>query len=162
MAELKTRATRRSAAAFLGAVTDPDQRKDARQLHAIMRRAAGAPAVMWGPSIVGYGQCRLHYPSGRVLDWFPVGFSPRKGQLVLYLQGALTEHGALVKRLGRVKTGKGCIYLKRLADVDTGALEALIRASAKGAGGSRPAGRAKPRAKAPAGRASGGPARRKR
>ena len=161
MAELKTRATRSSAAAFLAAVPDPAQRKDARQLHAMMRRASGAPAVMWGPSIVGYGQCQLHYPNGRVLDWFPVGFSPRKGQLVLYLQGALTEHGALVKRLGKVKTGKGCLYLKRLEDADAGALEALIRASATGGAGSQRAGRAKPGAKAPDRRAAKGPTRRR-
>jgi len=131
MAELKTRPTTRSATAFLAAVPDPVQRKDAQQVHTLMRRVTGAPAVMWGPSILGYGRYLLRYPNGRELDWFKVGFSPRKGQLVLYLMGGYKAHTALLKRLGRIKTSKACLYVKRLADIDLKILEALLRASVK-------------------------------
>jgi hypothetical protein len=128
MAEMKTKATRTSVATFLKSVP-ADRREDCQALVAMMQKATGAPPVMWGPSIVGFGSRRLVYDSGRELDWFHVGFSPRKAELTLYGVG-LDE--AALEKLGRHKTGKGCLYIRRLAEVDTKVLRGMIAASVKG------------------------------
>jgi hypothetical protein len=112
---------------FLAAVPDERRRADAETLRTMMREMTGEPAVMWGPSIVGFGSYRRSYDSGRTGDWPLVGFSPRKQQLVVYLVGGYeVRHTSVLARLGPHKTGKGCLYLKRLDGIDEGALRELI------------------------------------
>lgn len=129
MATLKTQPTDQTVEAFLAAVPDPARRADAQALCACMTRITGEPPQMWGTAIVGFGTYHYVYASGREGDWFKVGFSPRKGELVLYLRTPLESQGELLARLGKHKTGKGCLYLKRMSDADSEVLEALIRAS---------------------------------
>ena len=97
----------------------------------VMKAAVGTPPKMWGPSIVGFGHYHYKYASGRENDWFLAGFSPRKHDLTLYLMSGLDRHDALVTRLGKYKTGKSCLYIKRLADVDIAVLKELIAESVK-------------------------------
>ena len=123
MAEIKTKPTGESPTAFINRLED-ERRKDCRELIALMRDATGKPAKMWG-SIVGFDTCRLKYASGREIDFMLIGFSPRKQNLVLYLGPGLA-HKNLLAKLGKHSTGKGCLYLKRLDDVDRGVLRALI------------------------------------
>jgi hypothetical protein len=127
MAELKTKARRASASAFLAALPDPRLRKEARFIAALMRRLTGKPARRWGPSIVGFGDVRLRYASGRKVDWFLVGFSPRRPALVLYLGLGDVLSAAAVKKLGPHKRGMGCLYLKSLEGIDLAVLEGLVR-----------------------------------
>lgn len=129
MATLKTQPTEQSVEAFLALVPDPGRREDALALSALLTRITGESPVLWGAGLVGFGRHHFVYESGREGDWFRVGFSPRKGELVLYLQAGFEAHRDLVARLGRHKAGKGCLYLKRLGDADPEVLEALIRAS---------------------------------
>ena len=129
MAELKTRRTKASVSAFLAGIPDLVQRKDATALAALIRKVTREAPAMWGSSIVGYGEMTYTGSNGRTVDWFPVGFSPRKAALTLYLMGGLTIHADLLKSLGRHKVGGGCLYLPRLADVDTAVLARLIAAS---------------------------------
>ena len=132
MAELKTQPTGASVARFIDAIPDPARREDCRTLVALMTRAAGAKAEMWGPSIVGFGRFRYERRSGEGLEWFLVGFSPRKQDLTVYVMGGLHENSALLARLGKHrKSGGGCLYLRRLADVDMNVLETLIERSAE-------------------------------
>ena len=129
-AENKTQATGADVAAFLEAVPDPVRRADGIALDAMMRRVTGEEPRMWGPTIVGYGEYRYRYDSGREGEMCRTGFSPRKAELVVYLVGQFEIHAAeaaaLFARLGKHRTGKSCLYIKRLADVDTGALEELV------------------------------------
>jgi hypothetical protein len=126
MAEPKTRETKASVATFLGTIADAERRKDCRTVAAMMRRATGCAPKMWGTAIVGFGRQPLKYASGRELDWPRVAFSPRKGDLTLYV-GPPEEKADLLKRLGKHKSSKACLYIKRLADVDQKVLEAVIR-----------------------------------
>lgn len=126
MAENKTRATAEDVAAFIERVSDDNRRADARALCAIMERATGEPARMWGTSIVGFGRYRYRYDSGREGEAGPVGFSPRAKELVLYLAAHSQRTPDLLARLGKHKEGKSCIYVKSLADLDEGVLEELI------------------------------------
>ncbi|MGY0008070.1 DUF1801 domain-containing protein [Micromonospora sp. I033] len=112
---------------FLAAVPDDRRRADAERLCALLREVTGEPPVMWGPSIVGFGSYHYVYASGHTGDWPLVGFSPRKQQLVLYLVGGFEErYPSVLARLGPHKTGKGCLYLKRLDAVDESALRELV------------------------------------
>jgi hypothetical protein len=129
-AELKTKATAGSVAKFLGAL-DPDRRRDCEILVRLFSRVTKAPPKMWGSSIVGFGDHHLVYESGRELDWFVAGFSPRKKDLTLYLMGRKPLDAKLAKRLGKHATGKGCLYIRRLADVDLDVLEEIARQSAR-------------------------------
>lgn len=129
MAELKTQRTGASVTAFLSAIGDPARRKDARALAALFRKATGRAPAMWGPAIVGYGEMTYQGRSGRSVVWPPVGFSPRKAALTLYLMGGLKAHAVLLKRLGPHKIGGGCLYIRRIADVDTTVLTRLIAKS---------------------------------
>lgn len=133
MAENKTQKTRASVSAFLNAIADPARRKECRIVARLMKDATGAPARMWGPSIVGFGDVCCRYTSGREINWFLTGFSPRKDNLTLYLVPSLDGHGALLKMLGRHSTGKSCLYLKRLEDVDQAVLKRLIADGVKAA-----------------------------
>lgn len=129
MADIKTKPTKASVTAFISALPDPEQRKEAKTLVALFRRVTGQPARMWGPTIIGFGRYHYRYPSGHEADMCRAGFSPRKGSHVLYVLNGAPGQAALLKRLGKHKTGKVCLYVKRLADVDLGVLEELVVAS---------------------------------
>jgi hypothetical protein len=129
MAELKTKATSASVADFLNAIEDDERRKDCKTVAKIMQKATGAKPKLWGPSIVGFGDHHYKYASGRELDWFLTGFSPRKKDLTLYIMPGFERYDALMASLGKHSTGKSCLYIKRLADVDTSVLEKLVTAS---------------------------------
>lgn len=126
MAENKTQPTKASAAKYIDALEDPQQKKDCKQLVKMMRAATGERAVMWGPSIVGFGTHHYKYDSGREGDIMIVGFAPRKGQISLYLTCDIQQMAPLLAKLGKHKTGKGCLYIKRLADVDVDVLKQMI------------------------------------
>lgn len=126
MAENKTKATAADAQAFLTAIENPQRRADGQALATIMTRISGEPPVMWGPSIVGFGLHRYKYESGRQGEICSIGFSPRKAALVLYLSCDLDSSQALLDRLGKHERGRGCLYLKKLADVDAEVLEEMI------------------------------------
>jgi len=125
MAENKTKATRVSPTAFIKKVANEQQRKDAKELIAMMQKITGEPPKMWGSSIIGFGTCHYVYDSGREGDICLMGFSPRKPNLVLYIGAALQDE-SLTSKLGKYKTGKGCLYIKRLDDVDRRVLRTLI------------------------------------
>jgi hypothetical protein len=124
---LKTVKTTESVSAFLANVQDPERRRDCRTVAAMMRRATGASPRMWGPSIVGFGDYHYKYETGREADWFEIGFSPRKGDLTLYVMGGIERHPELLRQLGKHSTGRSCLYIKRLAEVDLGVLDQVIR-----------------------------------
>ncbi|MDH4742817.1 DUF1801 domain-containing protein [Sphingomonas sp. CBMAI 2297] len=128
MAELKTKATEVSVADFVAAVPDEARRADAEAVCAMMARLTGEPPKMWGPSIIGFGSYRYTYDSGRTGEMCRIGFSPRKAELVLYLLDGNADQSEVLSRLGRHRTGKGCLYVKRLADVDADVLEEIVRA----------------------------------
>jgi hypothetical protein len=127
--ENKTKETAVSAGDYIEAVADDAQRIDARKIAAMMERLSGHVPKMWGPSIIGFGSYHYKYDSGREGDMCRIGFSPRKGNTVLYLIGGFEERGALLSKLGKHKTGKSCLYIKRLNDVDEAVLEQFIVAS---------------------------------
>ena len=131
MAKLKTTRTNASVAAFLGAIADDARRRDCHAVLQIMKRATSAEPKMWGASIVGFGSYHYKYESGREGDWFVAGFSPRKAALTLYIMTGFKRHTALMGKLGKHKTGVGCLYIKKLADVDLSVLEELIQESVK-------------------------------
>lgn len=129
MAEIKTKATEVSVDSFLEGVADPQKREDAKKVRALMERISGKPAKMWGPSIVGFGQYHYRYDSGHEGTMCRMGFSPRAKELVLYVLDGSEEGDALLARLGKHRTGKSCLYVKRLSDVDEGVLEEIARRS---------------------------------
>jgi Domain of unknown function (DU1801) len=131
MAEPKTKLTKESVTAFLKRATDEATRADCLALVRLMEEASGEKARMWGTSIVGFGLTHLVYASGREVDWPLIAFSPRKKELTLYGMGGADRHPELMKKLGKHGTGKGCLYIKRLADVDMKVLKALVTASVK-------------------------------
>jgi hypothetical protein len=126
MSENKTKPTKLSVAAFIDALTDPSRRADAKALVKLMKRAAGEKPQMWGPSIIGFGSYHYRYDSGREGDMPLIGFSPRKSATVLYNTHASSDSKVLLGKLGKHTTGKGCLYIKKLADVDQKVLEAMI------------------------------------
>jgi hypothetical protein len=126
MADNKTRPTRASVTAFMSAIGDRQMRADAMKVAAMMRRATGKRARMWGPSIVGYGSYHYRYASGREGDFMIAGFSPRKQALTIYIMPGFSRFEDLMSKLGKYKTGKSCLYIRRLADVDEAVLERLI------------------------------------
>ena len=127
MAELKTRKTAASVTDFLNGIADERKRQDSFALLELMREATGQEPKMWGANIVGFGDVHLRYETGRELDWFPVGFSPRKQNLTVYIHEGFPDYQPLLDRLGKYKTGKSCLYINKLADVDTGVLKEIIR-----------------------------------
>jgi len=131
MAELKTKATTASVSGFLASVKDEQRRNDCLTLVKMLQQVTRAEPKMWGTSIVGFGDYRYVYETGRELDWFLVGFSPRKEALTLYLMPGSVEFAAALKTLGKHKTGKGCLYIKKLADVDERSLKTLVQESVK-------------------------------
>jgi hypothetical protein len=129
MAELKTKKTNASVAKFLNGVTDEQRRKDCFKLVDIMKAATKLEPAMWGTSIVGFGRHQYKYTSGRELEWFLVGFSPRKQDLTLYIMPGVERYPALMQKLGKHKTGKSCLYIKSLEDIDLPTLKQLIKES---------------------------------
>lgn len=129
MAELKTKKTDASVAAFIRAIPDARVRADCKAVAALMEMVTKAKPKMWGTSIVGFGTYHYTYASGREGDWPICAFSPRKAALTLYIMAGFEKYDALMAKLGTFKTGKSCLYLKRLADVDARVLEALVKES---------------------------------
>ena len=123
MAEPKTQKTQASVAQFIAAVEDETRRKDAKAVDKLMREISGEKPVMWGPSIIGYGAY-----DGATGKWPRIGFSPRKANLVLYIMDGY-EREPLMEKLGKHKTGKSCVYVNKLADVDAGVLRKLVERS---------------------------------
>lgn len=126
MAGNKTQATTADVADFLDSVPDPKRRADAKAVAAMMERVSGEPPVLWGRSILGFGRYQYRYESGREGEMARIGFSPRAKELVLYLIGGFARHQALMDRLGRVRLGKSCLYLRSLDDIDREVLEQLF------------------------------------
>jgi len=131
MAETKTRPTAQSVSAFIASIDDDQRRKDARTLLALMKKVTKKPAKMWGPSIIGFGSYHYVYDSGHEGDACVTGFSPRKSALTIYVMPGFTEYGPLLKKLGKVKTGKSCLYIKKLDDIDMPTLETLVSRSVR-------------------------------
>ena len=130
MAELQTKKTGKSVSEFLGGIKDDAVRKDCKALLAMFKEATGAPARMWGPAIVGFGN--YHYRSkSQEYEWFLAGFSPRKQNLTLYLMSGYEPFPELMGKLGKHSTGKSCLYIKRLSDVDVPTLKKLMQQSVK-------------------------------
>jgi hypothetical protein len=125
MAELKTKRTDASVKDFLSSVEE-DRRDDCQTIVKMMKKATGAEPKMWGPSIVGFGEYKYRYPDGREMDWMLAAFSPRKRELVLYFMPGFERYNAHLAKLGKHKTGKSCLYIKRLADVDLTVLQQMI------------------------------------
>lgn len=126
MAQNKTRATDLSVQAFLEATENPKRREDAFALDALFRRITGYQPKMWGPSMVGYGSYHYIYESGREGDFLATGFAPRKANLSIYIMPGYQDYSSILARLGKHKTGKSCLYLNNLSNVDLSVLEELI------------------------------------
>lgn len=131
MAELKTKKTELSVEEFLGKIEDKEQQQDARTIIELMQKATKSPPKMWWSAIIGFGDRHLVYDSGRELDWFVIGFSPRKNALSLYLSFDINSCPLLAK-LGKYKTGKGCLYIKKLSDIDMSILKQMITEATRG------------------------------
>src|SRR4026207_1960765 len=129
MAELKTKKTKASVAAFLDQISDEQRRKDCQRVLKIMKEATGEQPRMWGSSIVGFGAYKYRYASGHEGEWPIIGFSPRKNDLTLYIMPGFADHTELMAKLGKHKTGKSCLYIKKLDDVELPVLKKLITKS---------------------------------
>ncbi len=128
-AEIKTKKTDESVEDFLDRIADEKVRDDSRKITALMEKATGAKPKMWGTAIVGFGERHIKSKSGREVDWMEIGFSPRKANLTLYLNMGEGWDTETLSRLGKHKTGMGCLYFKRLSDVNEEVLENLITKS---------------------------------
>lgn len=131
MATLKTQKTKASVTQFINAIQDEQQRKDAKVLHKLFIDATGEKPAMWGTAIIGYGNYHFKYASGREGDWMLTGFSPRKGNLSLYIHPRNVSP-KLLKQLGPNTPTMGCLYIKRLSDVDQNVLKKVIAEGIKG------------------------------
>lgn len=127
--ENKTQPTEVSVSDFLASIDDEQKRADSQVVAQLMEAATGEPPKMWGPSIVGYGTYHYVYASGREGDWMITGFSPRKTALTVYLMAGVERQTELLAKLGKYKTGKSCLYIKRLSDVDLDVLREMIGVS---------------------------------
>lgn len=129
MAEVKTKPTGVSVDSFLKKVPDAEQRADSYAIMAMMKDITGFEPKMWGPSMIGFGDYHYQYESGHEGDCFMMGFSPRKGQMTLYFMPDAEQYESQLKKLGKHKTGKSCLYFKRLADVDVDVLREMFEIS---------------------------------
>ncbi len=129
MAELKTKQTEESVEKFLNSVKDKKQRADSFEVLKMFKQITKEKPKMWGPSIIGFGKYHYKYASGREGDWPIAAFSPRKGNLTLYLMPGFDEKSETMKKLGKFKTGKCCLYIKKLEDVKLSVLKELINSS---------------------------------
>jgi hypothetical protein len=131
MAELKTKENTASVSAFLKSIPDEQRREDAMAVAEMMQAVTKTKPKMWGTSIVGYGTQHYKYASGREGDWFRTGFSPRKDSLTVYITSSFEQYPDLMEKLGKYRTGKSCLYIKKLSDVDQRVLKQLITRSLK-------------------------------
>ena len=131
MAELKTRKTGASVAAFLNGIADDEVRRDCKTVAEIMQKATGSKGQMYGSAIVGFGTRRVRYADGREIEWMMTGFSPRKQNIVLYVLGNVEGQNELLKTLGSHSRGKGCLYIKRLSDVHMPTLKKIVTGTVK-------------------------------
>ena len=132
MAEIKTKPTAASVEDFINTVKDEQKRKDSFVLLEMMKKASGEEPKMWGSSLIGFGNVRLKSPAtGREVDWLRIGFSPRKANLSLYLTRNIKKQAVALKKLGKHKTGKGCLYINKLEDIDIKVLKGMIEVSLK-------------------------------
>ncbi len=129
MAELKTKQNDQSVTDFLKAVPDERRRDDSFVILDLMKEITGQEPKMWGDSIIGFGNYHYKYATGREGDWFVTGFSPRKQNLTLYIMSGFDEYDELLKKLGKYKTGKACLYINKLADVEISVIKELIQKS---------------------------------
>jgi hypothetical protein len=127
MAELKTKATEQTAESFIEKIPDEKVQQDCHGLIKLMKKVTGSKPKMWGSSIIGFGQYHYKYESGHEGDMCMVGFSPRKANFSLYIMGGLEKQQALMKKLGKHKASKGCVYIKKLEDVDLKVLESMVK-----------------------------------
>ena len=131
MSENKTQPTNVPVEDFIAAVDHPGRREDAVWLDGVFREVTGFTPRMWGPSLIGYGSYHYKYDSGREGDFLATGFSPRKGNMVLYILPGYEDYGPILERLGKYRKGRSCLYLGRMSGVDEGALRDLIAAGLK-------------------------------
>ncbi|MFA5834718.1 MAG: DUF1801 domain-containing protein [Bacteroidota bacterium] len=132
LVEIKTKPTLANVEDFINSVKDEQKRKDSFALLEMMKKATGEEPVLWSSSIIGFGNKRYKSPTtGREVDWFLIGFSPRKANLSLYLMVDIKKQAVVLKKLGKHKTGIGCLYINTLKDVDLNALNEIIRTSLK-------------------------------
>ena len=130
LVEIKTKPTAGSVVDFINSIMDEQKRKDSFVLLEMMKKATGEEPVLWSSSIIGFGNKRYKSSAtGREVDWLLIGFSPRKANLSLYISVGIKEHAAALKKLGKHKTGVGCLYINKLEDVDLNVLESMIAAS---------------------------------
>lgn len=129
MAENKTKQNDQSVTKFISKVEDPQKRADSQAIIKLMKQVTREEPKMWGGSMVGFGRYHYKYDSGREGDWFITGFSPRKQNLTLYIMPGFDKYESLMEQLGKHKTGKGCLYIKKLEDVDKKVLKELINQS---------------------------------
>ena len=133
LAEIKTKQTDSSTDDFINGIADEKKRKDSKVILELMEKAIKEKPKMWGSSIIGFGKLRYKSPtSGREVDWFKIGFSPRKANLTIYLVGGLQQHADSLKKLGKHKTGGGCLYINKLGDIDIKILEKIITTAVEG------------------------------
>lgn len=132
LVEIKTKPTAASVDDFINKIDDEQKRKDSFVLLEMMKKATGEEPVLWSSSVIGFGNKRYKSPAtGREVDWLKIGFSPRKANLSLYISVGIKEHEGALKKLGKHKTGVGCLYINKLADVDLKVLKGMIEASVK-------------------------------
>ncbi len=129
MSELKTQKNEASVEGFLNSVENEKRREDSFVVLDLMKEVTGEKPVMWGTSIVGFGSYHYKYASGREGDWFVVGFSPRKQSMTLYIVDGFGNYDLLLRDLGKYKTGKSCLYINKLEDVDQKVLRELVKQS---------------------------------
>jgi hypothetical protein len=131
MADIKTKPTSSSVVDFINSISDEQKRKDSLVLLEMMKKAIGEEPKMWGSSLIGFGNVRIKSPNtGREVDWLRIGFSPRKANLSLYISGNINhQHAEALKKLGKHKTGVGCLYINKLEDIDLKILKGMIEAS---------------------------------
>ena len=132
LVEIKTKPTAASVTDFINAIPDEQKRKDSFTLLEMMKKASGEEPVLWSNAIIGFGNKRYKSPTtGREVDWLLIGFSPRKANLSLYISVGIKEHAAALEKLGKHKTGVGCLYINKLEDVNLKILEQMIVTSLK-------------------------------
>lgn len=129
MSDLKTQPTEANVESFIESVDDEQKRTDAKSLLQIMSDITQHDPVLWGDSLIGFGQYQYQYASGRQGEWFRVGFSPRKQNLTLYIMNGFSQYQHLLTQLGKHKTGKSCLYINKLSDVDVDILKQMIALS---------------------------------
>lgn len=132
MAEIKTKQNAASVEDFINSIKDEQKQKDSFVILEMMKKATKEKPKMWGSSLIGFGFITVKSPaSGRVVDWFMIGFSPRKANLSLYLSGDIKKHAVALKKLGKHKTGVGCLYINKLEDIDIKVLKEIIDVALK-------------------------------